>query len=306
MVDGMLTRLAATITGLLTFAAAGCASGTIGGDPGSVQVVAAFYPLQFVAERVGGGTVAVTGLTPPGAEAHDLELSPSQVADVAGADLVIYLPGFQPAVDDVIAAHGSGAAFDAAAVVPPLGATTGGHADEDEHGATDPHVWLDPDRLATIATDLATALGELDPEHAAGYTANAAALGEDLATLDAELAAGLADCQRREIVVSHAAFGYLADRYELRQIAITGLSPEDEPTPQRLAEVIQQAEQYHATTIFFEVLVSPAVADVIADEVGAGTAVLDPIEGLAPGSDQDYLSLMRANLAALRTALDCR
>lgn len=315
----MLRRLLApAAAGLLALGAGACASRTASGDPAAVQVAAAFYPLQFVAEQVGGEHVAVTGLTPPGAEAHDLELSPSQVADIAAADLVVYLAEFQPAVDDAIATHAARSGFDVTEAVPLLDAAAAEHAheegeeeehaeDEDghEHGDTDPHVWLDPDRLASIGAALATALSQADPDHAADYAANAGALGEELAELDAEYAEGLADCQRREIVVSHAAFGYLADRYDLEQIAITGLSPEDEPSPQRLAEVIHEADEHGATTIFFEVLVSPAVADTIAAEVGATTAVLDPIEGLAPDSDNDYLSLMRANLEALRAALDC-
>lgn len=309
----MLRRFAlAAATGLLALPAGACAALGPAGDPGSVRVVAGFYPLQFVAERIAGPDASVTGLTPPGAEAHDLELSPSQVAEIAAADLVVYLPGFQPAVDEAVAAHAAGSGFDATAAVPLL--PPAGDPDHADHDAGpeppaeggDPHVWLDPDRLATIAGTLATALGEADPDHAPGYATNADALGRELAALDTELADGLASCQRREIVVSHAAFGYLADRYDLRQIAITGLSPEDEPTPRRLAEVIDQAERHGATTIFFEVLVSPDVAEVIADQVGARTAVLDPIEGLAAGSEQDYVSLMRANLATLRAALECQ
>ncbi|MPZ25036.1 MAG: zinc ABC transporter substrate-binding protein [Micromonosporaceae bacterium] len=318
----MLRRLVAlAATPLLAVPAAACASGSAAEDPDAVQVVAAFYPLEFLAGRVGGEHVSVTGLTPPGAEAHDLELSPSQVAEVSEADLVVHLAGFQPAVDDAVTAYATGSSLDVATVVPALDhndeqaeqAEPDDHADDhgdddhgDDHGGADPHVWLDPDRFATIAGAAAERLAELDPDHAAAYRANADALGADLATLDAELAEGLASCERREIVVSHAAFGYLADRYDLEQIAVTGLSPEDEPTPQQLAGAIDQAQAHGATTIFFEVLVSPAVAEVIADQVGATTAVLDPIEGLAPGADDDYLSLMRSNLTALREALGCR
>lgn len=304
--------LALAAAGLLGLAGGACTAGTAA-DGAAVTVVAAFYPWEFVAERVGGEPVSVTGLTPPGVEAHDLELSPSQVADVAEADLVIYLAGFQPAVEEAVAAHATGSAFEITAVVPLRDAATGTHDDHahDDHSDdggpdADPHVWLDPDRLATVADALATELATLDPDRAADYRANAEALGRELAALDAEYATGLADCARREIVVSHAAFGYLADRYDLTQVAVTGLSPEEEPTPQRLAEVVRAAEEHAATTIFFEVLVSPAVAEVIAAEVGADTAVLDPIEGLAPDRDDDYLSLMRANLDTLRAALGCR
>jgi zinc transport system substrate-binding protein len=312
----MLRRLSAlAAAGVLGLAAGACASETSAndaGDAGSVDVVAAFYPLEFVADRVGGEHAAVTNLAPPGAEAHDLELTPSQVADLDQADLVVFVHGFQPAVDDAVEQYAGDAGLDVTEVVPLLTASEDEaheEAEDDGHGheqtGTDLHVWLDPDRLATIAGELAAALGERDPDHAADYRANAQALGEELATLDTEYAEGLAACERREIVVSHAAFGYLTDRYDLAQIAITGLSPEGEPSPQQMERVIDEARTHGATTIFFEVLVSPAVAERIADQVGAGTAVLDPIEGLAPDSDGDYFSLMRTNLDALRTALGC-
>lgn len=300
----MVSRLSAwAAAGALTVAASACGADSAAGSA-SLDVVAAFYPLEFVADRIGGEHASVTSLASPGVEPHDLELSPSQVADLASADLVIYLSGFQPAVDEAVEATAGAAKFDLAAAVPLIGAAAGQPAAGD-HPDQDPHVWLDPVRMAGFATELAAEFGARDPDHAAEYTANAEALGADLAALDREYTDGLADCQRREIVVSHAAFGYLADRYDLTQVAITGLSPEAEPSPQRLAEVIGEAERTGATTIFFEVLVSPEVAQVIADQVGADTAVLDPIEGLAGGSDEDYFSLMRNNLAALRAALGC-
>jgi zinc transport system substrate-binding protein len=357
------TRTTAAIAAaILAVAASGCASGATASDDDAPRIVTAFYPLQFVTEQVGGDRVSVTNLAPPGVEAHDLELTPSQVREIAEADLVIYLTDFQPAVDDAVAAHAR-RAVDVASLVPLIetdghhhDADDHGHEEEDhghgheeedhghgheeedhghgheeedhghgheeedhghgheeedhghghDHGPEDPHVWLDPDRLATIADEVAVVLSNLDPDHADDYLARAAALRADLVALDGEYTEGLASCERREIVVGHAAFGYLADRYDLRQIAVAGLSPEDEPTPQRLAEVARQAEEYGATTIFFEVLASPRVAQVIADQVGAETAVLDPIEGLAPGSDEDYFSLMRTNLNTLRTALGCR
>jgi zinc transport system substrate-binding protein len=311
----MVRHLSAlTAAGLLALAAGACATDSAAGDA-SLDVVAAFYPLQFVAERVGGEHAAVDNLASPGVEPHDLELTPSQVADIAAADVVVYLSGFQPAVDEAVETNAGDAALDAATVVPLLEAAEphgheGEEGEEEEHAeeesGMDPHFWLDPDRLASFAGDVAAEFGTRDPDHAAEYTANAEALGEELAALDSEYAEGLAGCERHEIVVSHAAFGYLADRYELEQIAITGLTPEDEPSPQELEEVIHEAEEHAATTIFFEVLVSPEVAQVIADEVGADTAVLDPIEGLAPDSDGDYLSLMRTNLEALRAALGCQ
>jgi zinc transport system substrate-binding protein len=297
-----------TLATVALIGAGGCsdARGTTA-EGGRLRVVTGFYPLQFVAERVGGDAVAVTNLVKPGAEPHDLELSPSQVAGVAGAALVVYLKGFQPAVDEAVEQDAEDRAFDVAAVQPLLDAADG---DEDSgqsralHGK-DPHVWLDPTRLATIADRLAERLAQLDGARAAAFRSRADGLHAELDDLDREYADGLRSCARRDIVTSHAAFGYLASRYRLSQVAITGTSPEDEPSPGRLAEVAAVARQRRATTIFFETLVSPRVAAALAREVGARTAVLDPIEGLQPGSTESYLSVMRANLDTLRTGLGC-
>ncbi|WP_208815107.1 metal ABC transporter substrate-binding protein [Micromonospora echinofusca] len=301
----------------MTAVSACSTDGATGDDPARVDVVAAFYPLQFVAERVGGDAVRVTNLAKPGAEPHDLELNPAQVGQVSEAELIVYLAGFQPAVDEAVKQNGGDRAFDVATVQPLLDAAAGGHdhegeaagaaehAEEDEHGGKDPHVWLDPTRLATIGDRLAERLGRADPDRAAEYTARARTLRTELEKLDAEYTAGLKTCQRREIVVSHTAFGYLTERYRLEQIGLSGLTPEDEPAPQRLAEVAEEAREHQATTIFFETLVSPKVAETIAREVGAKTAVLDPIEGLPADGGGDYLSVMRDNLTILRTALSC-
>ncbi|MET8911884.1 metal ABC transporter substrate-binding protein [Micromonospora sp. NPDC004551] len=302
--------LAAATAALLTLGGlAACSEGGGGSDPDRVDVVAAFYPLQFLAEKIGGDAVTVTSLAKPGAEPHDLELNPRQVGQVVDAELIVYLSGFQPAVDEAVEQNGGDRAFDVAGVQPLLDAAAGGHqhegegGHEEESGGKDPHLWLDPTRLATVGDRLAERLGTVDPDRAADFTARAAALRAELTGLDADYTRGLATCQRREIVTSHTAFGYLAEHYRLEQVGITGLSPDAEPSPQRLAEVAKEAREHAATTIFFETLVSPKIAETVAREVGAMTAVLDPIEG--PPADGDYLSAMRANLQTLRTALDC-
>ncbi|MFE9692943.1 metal ABC transporter substrate-binding protein [Micromonospora sp. NPDC005806] len=303
--------LAAATAAVLTLGgAAACSTdGSADADPNRVDVVVAFYPLQFLAERIGGDTVKVTNLAKPGAEPHDLELNPRQVGQLTDAELIVYLAGFQPAVDEAVAQNAGDRAFDVAAVQPLRDAADGGHrhegeaGHEEETGGKDPHVWLDPTRLATIADRLAERLGKADPDRAADFTARAKALRADLERLDADYTQGLKTCQRREIVASHTAFGYLAARYQLEQVGITGLSPDAEPAPQHLAEVAAEAREHHATTIFFETLVSPKVAETVAREIGAKTAVLDPIEG--PPADGDYLSAMHTNLQTLRTALDC-
>ncbi|KAB1135123.1 zinc ABC transporter substrate-binding protein [Micromonospora sp. AMSO12t] len=310
--------LAVAATALLALGGVTACSddGTTGADPQRVDVVAAFYPLQFLAERIGGDAVKVSNLVKPGAEPHDLELNPGQVGQVAEAELVVLLKGFQPALDEAVEQNAKERAFDVSTVQPLLDAAAGGHDHEggehahpeepghEEGGAKDPHLWLDPTRLATVGDKLAERLGRADPDRAADYTTRAKALRVELEKLDAEFTAGLKTCQRREIVVSHTAFGYLTGRYQLEQIGITGLSPDNEPSPQRLAQVAQEAREHKATTIFFETLVSPKVAETIAAEVGAKTAVLDPLEGLSTGGG-DYLSVMRTNLATLRTALSC-
>lgn len=298
---------------------AGCAS-PAAQDDGRLTVLASFYPLQVVAAEVGGERVDVESLTPPGAEPHDLELSPAQVARLGAADLVVHLSGFQAAVDDAVAASPPARALDAAQVVDLLDA---GHEDEAheeghageahegesaeehaEHGDHDPHFWLDPSRMPALVDAVADELGELDPEGADTYAANAAALNERFTALDTAYEAGLAACRSRVLVTSHAAFGYLADRYDLEQVAVAGVDPEGEPSPARLAEIGEVIRAEGVTTVFFETLVSPDVAQALADDAGVTTAVLDPLEGLADDS-QDYFSIAETNLDALKVALSC-
>jgi zinc transport system substrate-binding protein len=285
-----MTRIVLIIV-LVGALVSGC--GANGSSSGRKTVVAAFYPLAYAAERIGGTRFAVDDLTPPGAEPHDLELSPQDVARIESANVVLYLShGFQPAVSKA-ADQGSGTAVDVLRGLPL-------HSGEgQEEGLTaDPHVWLDPILFGRIAERIGTSLhGSPTP------------LVRDLRQLDREYRAGLRHCVRRDIVTSHAAFGYLAQRYGLRQVAITGLTPESEPTPRQLANVVRLVKRSHATTVFFERLVSPRLADTVAREVGARTAVLDPIEGLTPDEQkkgEDYFSLMRQNLSNLRRALACR
>jgi zinc transport system substrate-binding protein len=321
-----LRPLAALLSVSAVLLAAAC-GGAGDGQPGAAQsgrpqVVVAFYPFQFIAARVAGGHADVSNLTEPGAEPHDVELTPKQVGSIGEAGLVVYEKSFQPAVDEAVEQSGNANVLDTASVVPLQDLGTEEHAHEDgaEHDeheaeheegghehALDPHVWLDPTNLATISTAVAEKLAALDPAHAADYTRNAETLRSDLSTLDQEFTSGLASCQRREFITQHEAFGYLARRYQLEQIPIGGLSPDAEPSPARIAEVQQEARKHGVTTIFYETLVSPAVAEAIAGDLKLKTDVLDPIEGITPESKgQDYLQVMRANLSALQAANQCR
>jgi zinc transport system substrate-binding protein len=281
---------------------AGCDKQPGGGQAnGRINVVAAFYPLAFVTERIGGDRVQVTNLVAPGAEPHDLELQPEQATQLARADLVIYLRGFQPEVDKAIDQQGGSRAFDVATVEPLADPPPGVESETPK----DPHVWLDPLRLLAFALKITDRLVQLDKTGEAAFFTNTNGLRSEVETLDKEYAQGLANCQRHEIVTSHAAFAYLARRYHLTQIPISGVSPEEEPTPQHLAEVAKLAREKGVTTIFFETLVSPKVAEALAREVGAKAEVLDPIEGLEQGSKEDYFSVMRNNLTKLKSALGC-
>ena len=285
------------VLGLLT--ALGCVlAGCGGGDGGSgdgdgrVAVVASFYPLVDATRGVGGDRVEVTNLTPVGVEPHDAELNPRQIDRVASADVVVYLGGgFQPAVED--AAGRARKAIDVGAGL--AGAEEG-----------DPHVWLDPELFAQVVDRIEAALAGADPAGADGYRAGAADYRRRLDELDAEFRSGLADCDRQVIVTNHEAFGYLSRRYALELVAISGLSPDAEPDPRRLAELTDLVKNRGVTTVFTEELVSPRVAETLAREAGVTTAVLNTIEGVAKDSDDDYFSLMRANLATLRAALGCR
>jgi zinc transport system substrate-binding protein len=293
----------------------GCSGTDSGGEGDGLTAVAGFYPLEWVAERVGGELISVSSLTPPGAEAHDLELAPQDVAAVSEADLVVFLEGFQPAVDEATASEADERAWNAGeaadlSLSAPEDEHEGeeGHEEEghDDEPAADPHFWLDPTRLAAVGDALAERLAEMDPDNADTFEENAAALRADLEALDQEIEAGLADCAVRTLVTAHDAFGYLADRYGLEVHGISGLSPSQEPEAAQLAEIAELVADEGITTVYTETLVDPAVAETVAEEAGVRTAVLDPVEGLTDESaGSDYLAVMQANLEILREGQDC-
>jgi zinc transport system substrate-binding protein len=276
------------------------------GSDGRVSVVAASYPLEEAASKVGGDAVHVQNLTPPGVEPHDLELTPQAIAEIQDADVVLYLGGgFTPAIEEATE-DASGAAVD---LLDGLALRPGVPEEgEEEVSAVDPHVWLDPVLYRQVVDRVATALTRASPDDAATFESNADAFGEELGTLDDEYRTGLTGCDRNVIVTAHAAFGYLADGYGLTQQPISGISPDVEPSAGRLAALADLVRREGVTTIFTEELVSPEVAQTLAAETGATTAVLNPIEGLTDeqlAAGEDYVSVMRSNLAVLREALGC-
>jgi zinc transport system substrate-binding protein len=293
--------LAITVAGISACSAP--AASTSSSGPDRPTVVAAFYPLAYAAQQVGADAVDVTSLTPAGVEPHDLELSAAQVAQIAEADLVLYVKGFQPAVDEAIAQQAADRAIDVSAGLTLLPGEA--HEGEESNGATDPHIWLDPANMAAIGTQVAGRLQALAPDLAPTIEANTSTFTDDMAAIDADYTHDLATCSSRELVVSHEAFGYLAAAYDLTQVGLSGLSPEAEPSPARMKEVADLVRADGITTIYYETLVDPKVAQTVADETGATTAVLDPIEGLAPDATGDYSSIMRQNLATLVAGQSC-
>ncbi|KQX53019.1 MULTISPECIES: metal ABC transporter substrate-binding protein [unclassified Streptomyces] len=316
----------AVALGAVTLSACGGTSGAADkGSDGKLDVVASFYPMQYLAEQIGGAHVAVDTLTKPGVEPHDLELKPRQIGELGEADVVLYLKGIQPAVDDAIAQAGVKNTVDAAALTTlekhgtEVGHDHGGeeaghdHASEEaghDHGSEvggDPHIWLDPVKYAEVAKGVGAALEKADPDHAADYKKNTAALVKKLGDLDTSFETGLKNTPTKTFVTTHSAFGYLAERYGLDQEGISGVDPESEPSPARIKEIQDIAKKDKVTTVFFETLASDKTAKTLAGDTGLRTDVLDPLEGITDKSKgDDYIEVMRSNLAALQKALGAK
>ncbi|MFE8923428.1 zinc ABC transporter substrate-binding protein [Streptomyces rochei] len=329
------------ISGIAVTAAAALGLGTLSacsgdsaaaGNTDKFDVVASFYPMQYLAEQIGGDHVNVTTLTEPGQEPHDLELSAKQTAQMGEADAVLYLKSLQPAVDEAVGQSDVKTKIDAATLTKledhgnvehDHGHDHGGeehaaeehseeahsgeaHSEEEEH-ALDPHVWLDPVKYAEIAEGVAGAFEKADPDNAADYRKNADALTKKLADLNTAFKDGLANTDTKVFFTNHAAFGYLAERYGLTQEAINGLDPESEPSPARIKELQDEAKADGVTTVFYETLVSDKTAKTLAKDAGLKTDVLDPLEGITEKSKgDDYIAVMESNLKALEAALGAK
>nr|WP_055471472.1 metal ABC transporter substrate-binding protein [Streptomyces pathocidini] len=328
--------LAGAVTlGLTALSACSSSGATNAGSDGKLGVTASFYPMEFLAKEIGGGHVSVTSLTKPGVEPHDLEISPQQTAQLGESDVVLYLKGLQPAVDEAVKQAGVKNTVDAATLteLEDHGTAVGhdhDHADEhgydesahedghedghaaDEHdheadAAADPHIWLDPVKYAEVARGVGKALAKADPDHAADYEKNTATLVGKLDELDKAYEDGLKNRATDTFITTHSAFGYLAERYGLDQEGIAGLDPESEPSPARMKDLHEIAEKEKATTVFFETLASDRTAKTLAKDTGLKTDVLDPLEGINDKSQGgDYLEVMRSNLKNLQKALGAK
>ncbi|MFI6656022.1 metal ABC transporter substrate-binding protein [Streptomyces sp. NPDC050523] len=305
---------AATALGLATLSACSTENAAAGGTD-KFDVVASFYPMAFLAERIGGSHVHVTSLTQPGQEPHDLEISAKQTAQLQESDAVLYLKNLQPSVDDAVAQSEVKTKIDAASLtsLEKHGNEVGGHAASHDHSGNeenaglDPHIWLDPVRYAEVAEGVGKALEKADPDHAADYRKNTAALMKRLDGMNTQFKDGLADTESKVFITTHAAFGYLAERYGLTEEAINGLDPESEPSAARVKALEKMAKADGVTTVFYETLVSGKTAKTVASDAGLRTDVLDPIEGItAKSRGKDYFSVQEANLKALRQALGAK
>ena len=306
MPKGTTTRTTALGTAALMLITA-CASNDEGVQDADLTVVTGVYPLEWLAEEIGGDRVAVVQLTEPGAEPHDLELTGRQVGEVGEADIAFYVDGLQPAVDEAVEQEAPDSALDVSEVVELRPAADHDHDHGDhEHGDHDPHFWLDLDLMAETAEALADRMSEVDPEGAELYEDNLAEVTTELSALGQEYDQGLESCDSREVVVGHTAFTYLTEAHGLEQIGTSGVDPENEPSPTQIAAITDIVDERDITTVFTEPLMPGATAETIASETGAQVRVLDPLEGVTEDSPgDDYPSIMRGNLAALTEALGC-
>lgn len=305
---------------------AGCSGGSGSADStasdsangeGALTVATSFYPITWLVEQIGGDQVSVTSMTPPNVEPHDFELSPAEISKMEQADVVVYVRGFQPSMDDAVDSISGPKIIDLADQVDlqPLAADVESeeedHADADhtegdghDHGSRDPHFWLDPKRMERAADGVEDGLSSASPANAKAFESNLSNLQGQLGDLDTSFKTGLASCERTTIVTGHAAFGYLASEYGLEQVPISGVDPESEPSPADLAAIKKIIEETGTTTVFSEELVSPKTSEALAKEAGAKVEVLATLEGQPESGD--YLTTMNSNLETLRTALDCK
>jgi zinc transport system substrate-binding protein len=284
---------------------AGLTTACQGPRSGEHTIVTGFYPLYFIADRVAGRYNDVIDLTPPGVEPHEYELTVRQVAEIDLAKVGFYERGVAPSIDQAMENDSPDHALDVTSVVP-LAAPVAGSGVEHTSDDKDPHFWQDPTLMAEATRAFASTMAAADPAHARYYRTQGARLVRDLQRLDAAYERTLAACRIDTLVVSHDAFEYLARRYGVDVVPIAGLEPDAEPSLQRLHDLENLIRDRGVTTVFFETLASPDLAQSLAHDVGITSAVLDPIEGLTSADPHaTYLTLMRQNLAAIAKAGEC-
>lgn len=303
------------------------AGSTDSADSSALKVTTSFYPLTYLAERIGGEHVAVTDLTPPGADAHGVELSPKEVSELSDADLVLYIAKLSPAIDDAIDASDVSAVNigDSVNLLPFAELGTDPHEGHDhdaeaedhdhdhdhedgdghDHGTHDPHFWTDPARMMLAADTIAQQLINLDEANKATYEANAEAVKADLQGLLDELEGiDATQCRTDSFLVSHKAFSYLALEAGLNQIGIAGFDPEIEPSPARIREIQELVTEHQIDTVFATSDGETKTAKAIGDDLNLTADVLDPA-ATQRDPNMDYLDVMKHDIELLRTSMGC-
>ena len=305
----------------------------------SLTVATSFYPLYYLASSIVGDSDSVFSVIPAGAEPHSYEPTPQDLVKVYSADVFIYngaeMDPWAERIAPELTSRGV-QVIELAQFVDLLKSLEDDHDqdndhhhdnhhddhhhdddyhhndhhddDHHDHGQYDPHFWLDPIIMISLANEIEQILSQLDPENADIFASNLQIFTAQLQEIDSAYQARLSSCEIRDAVASHAAFQYLASRYGFNVVSISGISPESEPSPARLAEISRHVQDKGINYIFFEALISPRVAETIARETGAQTLVFNPIEGLTQqdiAAEKDYISLMYDNLDTLTTALNC-
>lgn len=294
------------LTGLVFWVVKNDRSASKNIDPDKLPVVVSFYPLYFFASEIGGEKASVINITPSGAEPHDFEPTARDMAKMENSKLIILNGGDLETWQNDIRKNIDPKSTQLVVAGEDL---TMQKVTADGQVGIDPHVWLSPVLAQKMVDRIAQGFAQADSKNKDYYNANADALKNKLAQLDAQYEQRLSDCARKDIITAHAAFGYLVAEYGLKQVSLAGLSPDAEPSPSQLAEITKFARDNGVKYIFFESLASPKLAETLASEVGAQTLVLDPLEGL--GADdlaqgKNYLTVMQDNLTNLRTALECQ
>lgn len=300
------------IIALLVFAAGCVREDTAKSD--KISIITTLYPLYEFSKTVGGDKADVLLLLPPGTEPHTYDPKPSDIIKIANADIFVYIgEHMEPWAEDILKGidNQNIIVIDSSKDISMIGHEEEIHEHEEEmheHGEHDPHIWLDFENDKQIITAITNALASKDPKHAEFYSNNAATYITRLNALDKKFREGLSDCRHDAFITGgHSAFSYLAHKYGLEQISVFGLSPDAEPSPKKVAEIIEIAKEKGLHYIFFEEIVNPKTAEVIADEIGAQTLVINPAASLNKKQMQEetFISIMEKNLESLRIGLGC-
>jgi len=270
-----------------------------------LQVVTSFYPLYYFATQIAGDKADIKNITPSGAEPHDYDPSVQDVAQIEKSNMLVLNGGVESWGDKI---RDNLKETNVTIITAGEGLLTQ-QVEEEGKNQIDPHVWLDPIRAKQEAHAIELGFEKVDPANSSYYQKNEKILDDRFDQLDSVYKTGLAQCGQKDIITAHAAFGYLATRYNLKQVTITGLSPDSEPSAQQLADVIKFAKTNNVQYIFFESLMSPKLSQTVATEIGAHTLVLDPIEGVSDDdmkAGKNYFTIMQENLKNLQLALQCK